>query len=636
MVLRSRTAAVGIAAAALVLVLGGCAPRHPWRSVLVSVDADGNGGNGTPEPAVISPDGTMVVFESFADDLGPVDTNGTYDLYLRDLSSGTTRLVATNAAGTDSGNGSTTGAVFSPDGTKLAFTSLATDLGPPDSDASDSSGGEVDAYILDLATGTITMASANAAGTDSGNAPSGATMFSPDGSKLLMHTQANDLGPTDTNIWDDSYLYDLATGEVTLAAPNAAGTNSWPTGSTVTDFSADGDRLLYETAGQVYVRDLDTGAITLASPNATGTGGANGNSQSADLSADGTRVVFTSWATDLGPTDTNGSTGSVYDVYVRDLTAGTTSLVSVNAAGTDAGNLGAYDPFASFSPDGTLVAFSSSSSDLVPDDTNTCIVEPPRPVVQPCPDAFVHDLTTGVTTLVSANAGGTDSGDGPSLTPTFSPDGTRVLFASRASDLGPVDSNDDDDVFVRDLLTGTVTLVSANAEGTDSANASSFAPSFGPDGTTVAFESSATDLDPEGRGGFDIYLATLHGADLSVRAHRAPAAGAGTTTYEMAVTNEGPDNAASVTTALVLPERTTFTSSSGDGSCAPPSPTEPRVVRCALADLAVDTTVELTITTETTIPAGTPHPLPALVGVTAETLDPDRANNITIVDSDTS
>lgn len=376
---------------------------------------------------MISPDGTLVAFESDESDLGPTDTNGLSDLYLRDMVGGTTRLVATNAAGTDSGN-----------------------------------------------------------------APSSAHMFTPDSSQLVFQSSANDLGPVDTNPSSDSYLYDIATGDVTLAAPNETGTDARPRGSTVKDFSSDGTKLLFDSYAQVYVREQATGATTLASVNANG--GGNGTSQSADLSDDGTKVVFTSYASDLGPTDTNGSTRSVYDVYVRDLAAGTTSLVSVNAAGTDAGNLGAYDPFASFSPDGTLVAFSSASSDLVPDDTNTC-AEPPWTTVQPCPDAFVHDLTTGATTLVSADADGTGPGNGFSRTPVFSPDGTRVLFVSQASNLGPVDTNGADDVYVRDLVTGTVTLVSANSEGTDSANSGSFAPSFGPDGTTVAAGAETPDPD---------------------------------------------------------------------------------------------------------------------------------------------
>jgi Tol biopolymer transport system component len=625
---RSRTMAVS-AATAVALALSGCTPLQPWRSVLVSVDADGNGFNGTPTPAVISPDGTQVVFESDESDLGPTDTNGLSDLYLRDVVTGTTRLVSTNAAGTDSGNGATRGAVFSPDGTKLAFTSRATDLGPPDSDASLDPGAEVDAYVLDLATGTIAMASANAAGTDSGNAPSSAQMFTPDSSQLVFQSQANDLGPVDTNARSDSYLYDLATGEVTLAVPNEAGTDAWPTGSSVRDFSADGTSMLFDSGAQVYVQETSTGATTLASVNAAGTGGGNGSSWSTDLSDDGTKVAFTSFASDLGPTDTNGSAGSVYDVYVRDLAAGTTSLVSVNAAGTDAGNLGAYDPFASFSPDGNLVAFSSASSDLVPDDTNTC-TEPPSTRVQPCPDAFVHDLTTGATTLVSADAGGNGPGNGFSRTPVFSPDGTRVLFVSQASNLGPVDTNGAEDVYVRDLVTGTVTLVSANAEGTDSANSGSFAPSFGPDGTTVAFGSFASDLDPEGRGGFDIYLATLQGADLGIQAGATNGGGdGGAVTYEIVVANDGPEAAVGVTTAIVHPGPATFVGAGGDGDCTPLEAADPHVVLCNLGDLPVGATAEQTITIET------PHPLPTLVATDAETPDPDRADNHTVVDPGT-
>ncbi len=46
-------------------------------------------------------------------------------------------------------------------------------------------------------------------------------------------------------------------------------------------------------------------------------------------------MAFRNFASDLGPTDANGTN----DIYVRDLTAGTTMRVSVNDAGTDSGKL---------------------------------------------------------------------------------------------------------------------------------------------------------------------------------------------------------------------------------------------------------------------------------------------------------
>jgi WD40-like Beta Propeller Repeat len=126
------------------------------------------------------------------------------------------------------------------------------------------------------------------------------------------------------------------------------------------------------------------GVVTeLVSINQAGTDSVNGGAGLDGLSADGRFVGFVSDATDLVATDdTNGE----FDVFVRDLKTGTTTLVSVNRAGTDSGNGRSAAGF-SFSADGRFVAFASEASDLVATDTNGQ------------GDVFVRDLKTGTTTL---------------------------------------------------------------------------------------------------------------------------------------------------------------------------------------------------------------------------------------------
>ena len=56
--------------------------------------------------------------------------NADVDVYLRDLTAGTTTLVSANVGGTDGGSGYSYPLGITPDGTKVTFNSNATDLGP--------------------------------------------------------------------------------------------------------------------------------------------------------------------------------------------------------------------------------------------------------------------------------------------------------------------------------------------------------------------------------------------------------------------------------------------------------------------------------------------------------------------------
>lgn len=263
--------------------------------------------------------------------------------------------------------------MFSPDGTRIAFTSQANDLGPPDSTRGGPLGGGHDVYLRDLVSGTTTLVSVDAAGTDSGDGPSERPVFGPDASRIAFTSQASDLGPTDTNGFADVYVRDLTAGTSTLVSTNAAGTDSGNDASGLPELSRDGTKVVFESVANdlgptdtntdvdIYVRDLTSGRTTLVSVNAAGTDASGGFSDAPHLSPDGTKVSFRTTASDLGPTDTNGT----WDLYVRDLASDTTTLVSANPAGTDSGDA-LVAPGGLFSPEGRRVVFVSNASNLGP------------------------------------------------------------------------------------------------------------------------------------------------------------------------------------------------------------------------------------------------------------------------------
>ncbi|MDF2443678.1 MAG: hypothetical protein JWR01_1881, partial [Subtercola sp.] len=136
------------------------------------------------------------------------------------------------------------------------------------------------------------------------------------------------------------------------------------------------------------------------------------------------------------------------------------------------------------SSDGRYVAFSSFSGDLVSVGNHEKS------------QVYKRDQLTGVTTLVSAAAVGTDSGNADSTDPSISADGRYVSFTSAAHNLAaPFDLvNDHKQVFVRDTVTGATRKLSLTPRQLSGGNGDSEWSSISADGSRVAFQSAATDL----------------------------------------------------------------------------------------------------------------------------------------------
>jgi Tol biopolymer transport system component len=105
--------------------------RQAATTELVSVAMNGSAGNSPSDGGSMTPDGRFVAFESYASDLVPGDTNGDVDIFVRDRLSGTTQRVSLSTGGAQA-QGWSQLPTISDDGGRVVFISTAANLGPPD------------------------------------------------------------------------------------------------------------------------------------------------------------------------------------------------------------------------------------------------------------------------------------------------------------------------------------------------------------------------------------------------------------------------------------------------------------------------------------------------------------------------
>lgn len=347
---------------------------------------------------------------------------------------------------------------------------------------------------------TIYLASLTATGA-SGDKYSDNPSVSADGRYTAFVSDSTNFGVGDTNGMRDVFLFDNQTSGVRRinVSQQGAQANSGSSNPAISGdgrfvaFASDATNLVFgDTNGftDIFVVDVVTGAITRDSV-ATGNGQANGSSFRPSISSDGRYVAFESNAANL----TTPGTSGVTQIFLRDRTAGTTTLVSQNSG--VAGN--GVSLQASVSGDGRYVAFASDASNLVGGDTNGVR------------DVFVRDVTGGTTVRVSVATSGAEA-NGPSRAPSLNrnpgnaADGRYIAFGSEATNLVTGDTNGVSDVFVRDGVGGTTSRVSVSSSGAqaiDPTNPSvtgshlgSINPSISATGRYVAYASLANNLAP--------------------------------------------------------------------------------------------------------------------------------------------
>ncbi len=315
---------------------------------------------------------------------------------------------------------------------------------------------------------------------------SGQANMSGDGRYIVFSTSSR-VPPEDTNTYRDVYVHDRFTCTTSLISrtnSGQAGNDDSEEGSISDDgrwvaFTSEAINLVPNTTArvyQVYLHDRQTGQTILVSHNTSGIPG-DAASTTPQISSDGHYIVFQSNATNLVANDTVPTAG---DVYVYDRLADQLTLISVDSNGT-AGN--GYSRYPSISDDGRYVAFESTASNLVPADANAR------------QDIFVHDRQTGQTTLISTRIDGTQT-HADSRQPMISGNGRYVIFMTYdvlSSDPQALPQQ----IYLRDLQTGTFELISRTSDGAFAYGGSSY-PVITPDGRFVYYITSATNLGDNG------------------------------------------------------------------------------------------------------------------------------------------
>jgi Tol biopolymer transport system component len=392
--------------------------------------------------------------------------------------------------------GSYEGAV-TPNGRYVAFYSDATNLVNGENDAN----GASDVFVRDRKSGATERVSEDSAGTQ-GNDESVYPCVSANGRYVAFQSSATNLDGSDTNTSDDVFLRDRKSGTTRRVSVAPGGAESlagcYVFGACL---SGNGRYLVFQSNSsnldaaatngeyQIFLADLRTGALTLVSRDAAGIAG-NDYSGDASISPNGRFVAYDSTATNLVAGDTNG----VYDVFVFDRKTGTTRRASVASNGGEATGGDSYCP--AVSNNGQVVAFYSRAANLVPGDTNGLY------------DDFIHDFRSGATTRISVDADGNEVA-ASSYLPALSQNGKTVVFYSDADGLVPEDSNGTGDVYAYDVPTGTLRLLTADAQGNvGDGDSYLYVGSLSSNGKWCAVSSAATNLSNQDQNGstYDEFL----------------------------------------------------------------------------------------------------------------------------------
>ncbi len=534
------------------------------------------------------------------------------------IAPGTTSRASESTAGVPGDQDSIIPAISS-DGRFVAFTSLAENLVPGDTNLSS------DIFVRDRLLGTTERVSVSSRGREAdGNSGFlnglGGPSISGDGRFVAFDSEATNLVSGDANNTGDVFVHDRLTGTTTLISGARDGNKSGG-GGTEPAISRDGRFVAFASfsdsfvpdnnfTGDIYVVELATGAIERISQ---APDGADANSTSfgpPHLSADGRWVYFSSFASNLVAGDTDLST---VDAYLFDRQTRTMFAIT-SLLGTAEGNFTISHGIAGgISGDGRYLTFSSDDPTIGPPDANGFNT-----------DAWVFDRVTGLYERVSVNDAEEQANE-LTFAGDISDDGTQVALTSRATNMGGPD-NFRENIYLRNRAAGTTRLVSVANDGTFG-DLFSVNPAMTPEAGVIAFQSPSSTFSPDGSFASQIYVRDLRAqADLHLTLTDSPdpVVARSPLTYSLTVLNQGPGTATSVTLTDVLPDVTFNSAASSSGSCVRGGKGKSNgTITCSLGTLAPGAAATVTIGVTPTR-AGT---LSNTASVKANEPDADTADN---------
>lgn len=310
--------------------------------------------------------------------------------------------------------------------------------------------------------GAIALVSSTASGQPRGGyEPCG---ISADGRLITFHSESKALVPDDTNGVEDVFMKDTLTGAVQRVSTSSTG-EQWAQSAFCKQVTPDGRHVLMQREGEVLLKDVKTGKVTTVSPPADSIPENTGFSVGS-VSDDGQLVAFVTVPTQTYLGGYNWVNNVPARIMLRQVATGALSTLDTDNGRTADGEIILGHLNARLSPDGTRVAFVSSSNALVPGDTNGQ------------PDVFVRNLATGATLLASSSSSGVP---GELQTCCFQSyynvewanNQVLQLSTSAAHSLGPVGE------YLKHLDTGELELLLASGDGAS--------PLVSPDLSTVVF-----------------------------------------------------------------------------------------------------------------------------------------------------